>query len=35
MEKLLPVKKIFEKLEQNGFHQLENQFPLARIMDLL
>ena len=35
MEKLLPVKSIFEKLEENRFHQPENQFPLARIKDLL
>ena len=31
MEKLLPVKRISEELEQNGFRQPENQFPLARI----
>ena len=35
MEKLLPVERIFEELEQNGFHKSENQFPLARIKDLL
>ena len=35
MEKVFPVEKIFEELEQNGFHQPENQFPLARIKDLL
>ena len=35
MEKLLPRERIFEKLEQNGFHQPENQFPLARMKDLL
>ena len=35
MEKILPVESIFEKLEENGFHQPESQFPLARIKDLL
>ena len=35
MEKLLPVERIFEELKQNGFHQPENQFPIARIKDLL
>ena len=31
MVELLPVKRISEELEQNGFRQPENQFPLARI----
>ena len=35
MEKRLPVEKIFEELEQNGFHQPENQFLLATIKYLL
>ena len=35
IERIFPVERIFEKLEQNGFHQPENQFPLARIKDLL
>ena len=35
MEKLLPVERIFDELEQNGFHEPENQFPLARIKNLL
>ena len=32
---LLPVERIFKKLEQNGFHWPENQFPVARIKNLL
>ena len=35
MEKLLPMERIFEILAQNGFHWPENQFPLARMKDLL
>ena len=35
MENLPPMKGMFEILEQNGFHYAENQFPLARIEDLL
>ena len=35
IEKLLPVERISEELEQNGFHWPENQFPLARINNLL
>ena len=35
MEKLLPMEELFEKLEQNGFHQPENQFPLASMKNLL
>ena len=35
MEKLLPVEKIFDELEENGFHEPENQFPLARVKNLL
>ena len=35
MEKLLSMEGIFDILAQNGFHQLENQFPLARMKDLL
>ena len=35
MEKLLLVEKIFEELEQNGFHWPDNQFPVARIKELL
>ena len=35
MEKLLPMEGIFEILAQNGFHQPENQFPLARMKDFL
>ena len=34
MENLPPVERIFQKLEQ-GFHSPKNQFPLARIKDLL
>ena len=34
MEKLLPMEDIFEILEQNGFHQPENPFLLARMKDL-
>ena len=35
MEKLLLVEKIFEELEQNGFHWPDTQFPVARIKELL
>ena len=35
MEKMPPMERILEMLEQNGFHQPENQFPLARKKDLL
>ena len=35
MEKMPPMERILEMLEQNGFHQQENQFPLARKKDLL
>ena len=35
MEKLILVESIFEGLEQNGFLYPKNQFPLARIKDLL
>ena len=31
MNKLFPVGGLFKKLEQNGFHQPENQFLLAKI----
>ena len=29
------MKGMFEILEQNGFHYPENQFPLAKMEDLL
>ena len=35
MEKLFPMEGIFEISSQNGFHLPENQFPLARMNDLL
>ena len=36
MEKLLPIEGVFEQLEQNdGFHQPENQFSLARMKEFL
>ena len=35
MKKLLQMEEIFEKSVQNGFRQPENQFPLARMTDLL
>ena len=33
LEKLLPMEGIFEILEQNNFHQIEDSFPLARMKD--
>ena len=35
MEKLFPLDEIFEKLEPNGFHYPENQFPLDKMKNLL
>ena len=35
MEKLIPMEGIFKKLEQNGFHQSENRFPLTRMKECL
>ena len=35
MEKLVLMEWIFKKLEQNDFHELENQFPLTRMKNLL
>ena len=35
MEKLLPMEEIFEKLKRNGFQKPENQFPFARMKNLL
>ena len=35
MEKLVLMEWIFKKLAQNGFHELENQFPLTRMKNLL
>ena len=29
IEKLLPVERIFEESEENGFHQSENKFTLC------
>ena len=34
MEKLLPVERISEELEERGFHEPENQFSPGRIKDL-
>ena len=34
MEKLFPMEGIFEILQKNGFHSLENPFSLARMKDL-
>ena len=31
MEKLLPVERIFEELEQRGFHEPENQGFVVKI----
>ena len=35
MKKLRPTEEIFEKLEKNGFHWPEKQYPPARMKDLL